>query len=166
MISLNHMKRTSTLFLKGVLLALGLAVLALCIFGLPSIAREITNYLPQITYLYYPILIAAYITAVAFFIALYQAFKLLTYIDTDKAFSILSVKALRNIKYCGIAMSAIYLMNMPVIFLLADKDDAPGGIIIGAVFACAPIVVSVFAAVLEKLVRHAIEIKSENDLTV
>ena len=33
-------------------------------------------------------------------------------------------------------------------------------------FACIPLVIATFAAVLEKLLKNAINIKSENDLTV
>jgi capsular polysaccharide biosynthesis protein len=45
-------------------------------------------------------------------------------------------------------------------------DDAPGAIVIGLVIIFASIVIAVFAAVLEKLLRTAIDIKSENDLTI
>jgi hypothetical protein len=107
-----------------------------------------------------------YATAALFYTALYQALNLLKYIDHSTAFSELSAKALRKIKYSGVGMSAIYLLGMPVVYLVAEKDDAPGLILMAFAYSCAPIVVSVFAAVLEKLVRSAIDIKSENDLTV
>lgn len=55
---------------------------------------------------------------------------------------------------------------MPFFYLLAEKDDAPGIILIGMVFVFAAFVVAVFAAVLQKLLKNAIDIKSENDLTV
>jgi hypothetical protein len=107
-----------------------------------------------------------YISAVPFYFALYQAFKLLCYIDKNKAFSQISVKALKNIKYCAITISALYLVIMPFVYLVAEKDDAPGLIIIGMVPIFASMVIAVFAAVLQKLLKEAIDIKSENDLTV
>jgi len=55
---------------------------------------------------------------------------------------------------------------LPYIYLVADRDDAPGVMLLGLVFTCAPIVIAVFAAVLQTLLHHAIQIKSENDLTV
>ena len=160
------MKKVSTFFLRAVIIIMGLAVLALCIFGLPAIVREVFNYISEFAYLKYPTLASLYITAIAFFFALHQALKLLGYIDKNIAFSELSIKALKKIKYCAIAISSLYLLNMPIVLLLADKDDAPGGVIIGMVLACSPIVVAVFATVLEKLLRSGMEIKSENDLTV
>jgi thiamine biosynthesis protein ThiC len=114
----------------------------------------------------YLIFIVLYAAAVPFYIALYQAFKLLSYIDKNKAFSIISVRALKNIKYCAITISILYVVGMPLLYLIAEKDDAPGIILIGLVIIFASMVIAVFAAVLQKLLKEAIDIKSENDLTV
>jgi hypothetical protein len=154
------MKQASTLFLKLVIYLLGIAVLAFCIFGLPAGIRSenVGNYRP--------ILYGMYVPAIPFFIALYQTLKLLSNIDKNKAFSELSVKALMNIKYCAIAISIMYAAGMPYIFHVADQDDAPGVVAIALVIIFASISVAVFAAVLQKLLRNAIDIKSENDLTV
>ncbi|MFE5729235.1 DUF2975 domain-containing protein, partial [Heyndrickxia sporothermodurans] len=122
--------------------------------------------LPNITYIKYFVLIYMYLTAIPFYFALYQAFKLLSYIDKNKAFSKISVTALKNIKYCAISISILYAGGMPLFYLAADKDDAPGIILIGLVVIFASMVIAVFAAVLQKLLKEAIDIKSENDLTV
>jgi hypothetical protein len=55
---------------------------------------------------------------------------------------------------------------MSFIYLFADKDDAPGLILIGMVPIFTAMVIAVFAAVLQKLLKSAIDMKSENDLTV
>jgi hypothetical protein len=55
---------------------------------------------------------------------------------------------------------------MPFVFLAAEKDDAPGLVIVGMVPIFASLVIAVFAAVLKRLLQQAIDIKSENDLTV
>ncbi|MNZ95933.1 hypothetical protein D3C78_1151070 [compost metagenome] len=117
-------------------------------------------------YLVYPVLIGVYVTVIAYFVALYQALRLLSYIDKNKAFSELSIKALKNIIYCAIIISILYAAGMPLIYEMAQEADAPGLIVLGLVMTCAPIVIAVFAAVLQKLLKNAIEIKSENDLTV
>ena len=49
---------------------------------------------------------------------------------------------------------------------MAELDDAPGLGVIALAFVCMPLVIATFAAVLEKLLQNAIDIKSENDLTV
>lgn len=150
------MKQYSTIFLRIAVILIGIPVLALCIFWLPSAAD----------YLHYPILIGVYASAITFFFALYQALKLLSYIDKNKAFSQISVKALKYIKYCAITISIIYAVLIPFVYPIADADDAPGLMGFPVIFIFASIVVGVFAAVLQKLLQDAIDIKSENDLTV
>lgn len=105
-------------------------------------------------------------TAIPYYFALYQTFKLLNYIDKNNAFSELSVQALKNIKYSALAISVLYVLGMPLFYLVAERDDAPGIIIIGMIMIFASMVIAVFAAVLQRLLKDAIDIKSENDLTV
>ena len=158
------MKR-ETIFLKVVVVLLGLPVLALCIFAVPVLA-DFPEWLPKFAYLQYPFLSGVYGAAVAFFFALYQTLKLLSYIEKNHAFSDLSVKALKNIKQCAITISSLYVLEMPILLLMGDADDSPGIVAIGVVIIFASIVIAVFAAVLQKLLINAIDIKSENDLTV
>ncbi|MDF2858922.1 MAG: YoaS [Neobacillus sp.] len=160
------MKQGTTLFLKIAVILIGIPVLALCIFLVPEIGNFAAELYPDIAYLKYLVFIDLYATAIPFYFALYQAFKLLSYIDNNKAFSELSVRALKNIKYCAITFSSLYAVGMPLFFLIADKDDAPGIIVIGLVMIFASIVIAVFAAVLQRLLKEAIDIKSENDLIV
>lgn len=160
------MKKRSTLFLKIALFLIGSPIVALCIVGLPWITKETMGQCPWIDYLKYPILIGLYGTAAAFFAILYQAFKLLTYIDKGNAFSELSVKSLKNIKFSAITISVIYILLSPLLYIIAEIDDAPGIILIVLVFIFSSAVISVFAALLQKLLQEAIDIKSENDLTI
>lgn len=156
------MKQGSTLFLKGVVTLIGAVVLVICIFALPHLIKSELK--GDFDYGY--IFLGLYITAIPFFFALYQAIKLLNYIDKNKAFSELSTTALRNIKYCAVTISALFAAGMPYIFYVADKDDAPGLAALGFVIIFSSMVIATFAAVLQKLLQNAAEIKSENDLTV
>jgi len=156
----------STIFLKIALVLIGIPILALCIFLVPKVANYSAELFPNIAYIKYLVFIYLYVTAIPFYFALYQAFKLLSYIDKNKAFSGLSVRALKNIKYCAVTISIFYAAGMPVFYLMAEIDDAPGIIVIGLVIIFASMVIAVFAAVLQKLLKEAIDIKSENDLTV
>jgi MFS family permease len=154
------MKRSTTFFLRAVLFLIGAIVLGLCVFLLPyGIMTDQVGY-------YRPILIGMYIPAIPFFFALFQSWKLLNYIDSNSAFSQLSVKSLKNIKYCGLAISGLYTLGMPYIFYAADRDDAPGVVGIALVIIFASFVIAVFAGLLQKLLQNAIRIKEENDLTV
>ncbi|WP_347490231.1 DUF2975 domain-containing protein [Desulfoscipio sp. XC116] len=153
-----------TLFLKVVVILIGIPILGLCIFGVPSIANEAAEHYPA--YLLYPVLIGMYAAAVPFLFALYRTLKLLIYIDKNKAFSEVSIKALKDIKYCAVTISILYAGLIPLLFPMAQADDAPGIVALGLVITFASIVIAVFAAVLQKLLKNAIDIKSENDLTV
>nr|WP_295974357.1 DUF2975 domain-containing protein [uncultured Bacillus sp.] len=159
-------KLGSTLFLKIAVILMGLPVLALCIFFVPEMANYAAELYPEIAYMRYLVFIELYGTAIPFYLALYQAFKLLSYIDNNEAFSELSVKALKNIKKCAITISGLYVVGMPLCYLLANADDAPGIIVIGMIIIFASMVIAVFAAVLQRLLQEAINLKSENDLTV
>lgn len=163
------MKQSSTLFLKIAVIFIGMPVLALCLFLLPQIAIEASEASKRgvdIAYVVYGLLLVMYISAIPFYFALYQSFKLLNYIDKNEAFSELSVRALNKIKKSAIIISGLYVVALPFVYILAEKDDAPGLILIGIVLIFAPMVIAVFAAVLQKLLKNAIDIKSENDLTV
>jgi len=159
------MKGYSTIFLKLAVILLGIPVLALCIFWLPSLLMKTGELKPAYASFRY-VLIGVFISAIPYLFALYQALKLLSYIDKNKAFSELSIKALMYIKYCANTISIIYVVLMPLVFLLADADDAPGLVGIPLIFIFASIVVAVFAAVLQRLLQDAIDIKSDNDLTI
>ncbi|CAM3981437.1 DUF2975 domain-containing protein [Bacillus luti] len=160
------MKQGSTLFLKTVVILIGIPVLAMCIFLVPKIGNFAAELYPDIAFIKYLVFINLYATAIPFYYALYQAFKLLSYIDKNNAFSELSVSALKNIKYCAMTISVLYVLGMPLFYLIAERDDAPGFIIIGMIMILASMVIAVFAAVLQRLLQDAIDIKSENDLTV
>lgn len=160
------MKRGTTTFLKIAVILIGIPILALCIFVLPPIAKDAAESSLRMAYVLYGILGIMYVSAIPFYFALFQAFKLLGYIDQNKAFSDLSVTALKKIKNCATTISVLYVIGLPLFYIVGEVDDAPGVILIGMVFTFAPMVIAVFAAVLQRLLQEAIRIKSENDLTV
>lgn len=123
------------------------------------------NLYPNIAPIKYLVFIVMYGAAVPFYVALYQAFNLLQYIDENTAFSELSVKALKNIKRCAITISGLYVLSLPLFYFIAKKMDPPIGLV-GLIIVFASLVISVFAAILQRLLQEAIHIKSENDLTV
>lgn len=63
-------------------------------------------------------------------------------------------------------IGGVYVVILPFVFFVAELDDAPGLIIVGGVPIFGSMVISIFAAVLQRLLQEAINIKSENDLTV
>lgn len=160
------MKIATTLFLKIAVILMAIPVLALCIFLVPELGKLSEKLLPAFSSIQYIVSIILYASSIPFYFALYQAFQLLRYIDQSKAFSELSVKSLKKIKYCAIIISSLHVLIFPLFYLFADKDDAPGVIFVGFLVPFASMVIAVFAAVLQRLLQEAVEIKSENDLVV
>ena len=114
-----------------------------------------------------PFIMYGYLASIAFFVALYQAFKLLGYIGQNKVFSLSSVKALKTIKYCAIILSVLIVMAALYIRIFHAKDDDPAGFIAMCIVTTfVSIVIATAAAIFERILQNAVDIKSENDLTV
>lgn len=158
------MKRSSTTFLKMALFLMGAPILALAIYGVFYLVGNPAN--PEYAKILYPAIIIMYISVIPYCTTLYQAFRLLVLIDNNEGFSTISVEALNKIKYCALTISVLYAVMLPFVFQMAQKDDAPGLVIIGMIPVFASLVIAVFAAVLRRLLQEAIDIKSENDYTV
>jgi hypothetical protein len=160
------MKRGSTLFLKAVILLIGIGALAVMII-FPHFEGRNTNADLFSIYFQDPFLAYVYIASIPFFVALYQAFQLLGYIGQNKVFSPDSVRALRIIKYCAIILSILIVMAALYIRIFhANGDDPAGFIALCIVTAFISVIIATATAVFESLLQSAVDIKSENDLTV
>lgn len=159
------MKRISTGFLQAVIVLIGLVVLAVLI-RLPLTEGRATN-LDLLSIYLDPLILYGYATSIAFFVALYQAFKLLAYIGQNKVFSESSVAALKSIKYCAIVFGVLIVMAGLYIMISHHQDDDPAGFLaICIVTTFASIIVATAAAIFQKILQNAIDMKSENDLTI
>ncbi|QHT59867.1 DUF2975 domain-containing protein [Paenibacillus lycopersici] len=155
-----------TLFLKIADILMGIPVLAICVFLVPRIGNYAGELYPHLAYMKALVLIDMYAAAIPFYFALYQVLKLLRYMDKNQAFSELSVTALKNIKYCAFAISAVYLLGVPLYYLMSKKIDPPSFMPMSLIIIFSSLVIAVFAAVLQRLLQEAIHMKSENDLTI
>ena len=164
MIGGMFMKVGTINFLKVSIFIIGIITLCLCMFVLPPLAENSAKMNPEYAFLRFPVLIGIYITAIPFFFSLFQTFKLLNYIKSENVFSELAVNSLRQIKNCAITIIVLYVIGILLLALLNALH--PGISIIGIVIVFATLVISVFTAVLQELLIVAINIKSENDLTV
>jgi hypothetical protein len=100
-------------------------------------------------------------------VALYQAVKVLGYAGQNKIFSQGAVNALRTIKYCAIVLSLlIVLAGLYIRIFHAEGDDPAGFLAMCIVTTFVSIVIATVAAMFERILQNAVDIKSENDLTV
>ena len=159
------MQRGPTIFLQIVVVLIGIVALAIMI-RFPLTEGRAVN-LDLVSIYADPFIMYGYVASIAFFVALYQAFKLLGYIGQNKVFSLNSVKALRTIKYCAIVLSILIVMAAVYIRIFhAEGDDPAGFLAICIVTTFVSIVIATAAAVFERTTQSAVDIKSENDLTV
>lgn len=156
------MKKISTIFLQAVIVLIGLLALAILI-RFPVTEGRAEN-LDLLSIYSDPFILYGYVASIAFFIALYKAFKLLGYIRQNKVFSLDSVKTLKSIKYCVIIISILIVLAGLYIRLFHHKDDDPAGFLaMCIVTTIVSVVIATVAAIFEKLLQNAIDMKSEND---
>ena len=156
----KSLERSSTLFLRLILLVLTIGVLVLCGFLLYQIIQS-----DSLGY-YRPILMGLVISAIPLIYIFYQAYNLLNNIDNNLSLTDSSVNSLRIIKVCSFLISLMYLIGSPFIFNVAQQDDAPGVVLINIILIMGPFSVGVFTYILQKLLINAIGYKSENELTI
>lgn len=161
-----NVKRGSTTFLKVIIFLAGIAVLALCIW-LPGIAVRDARVHPDTAYFLIPFLVCAYGFCIAFSVALYQAYKILTYIEKNIAFSELSLKSLKIIKKCTFTVIFLILLGIVSLKVLAKvtvtDDDAAGPISLCLMGILATSIIAAIVDALQKPLENAPDIKSKNE---
>ncbi len=158
------MKRGSTLFLKVVVLLIAL-VAAIALIWFPQTEGRAKD-LDLVSIYLDPFIIYIYIASLPFFLALYQAYKLLKYIERDKIFSQSAIGAVRNVKYCAFAVIGFLLTAILYIRFVVKGDDPAGPTMLGFVAVFISIVIATATSIFQKLLQNAVDMKSENDLTV
>jgi hypothetical protein len=153
-----------TIFLQAVIVLIGIGALALMLWEPHLEGRNAHATLFEI-YFNDPFLAYAYLASIPFFVALYQAFKVLGYIRENKAFSQATVKALRTIKFCALGIVGFVAVG-ELFIMLGDSDDRAGGVFIGILITFGSVVVASAAVMFERILQNAVDMKSENDLTV
>lgn len=159
------MKRISILFLQAVVLLIG--IVALTVFIRFPLTEGRAQNLDLFSIYFDPFIMYTYASSIAFFVALYKTFKLLGYIRQNKLFSPNSVKTLKSIKYCAIILSILIAAAGIYVRLFHNKDDDPAGFLaMCVVFTFIFIAIATAVAVLEEILRNAVVMKTENDLTI
>jgi len=153
-----------TIFLQAVIVLMGIGALALMLWEPHIEGRNVHATLFEI-YFKDPFLAYAYLASIPFFVALYQAFKVLAYIRLNKVFSQATVKSLRTIKFCALGIIGFVAVG-ELFIMLGNSDDRAGGVFIGILITFGSVVSATVAVMFERILQNAVDIKSENDLTV
>lgn len=158
------MRRGPAIFLQVVVVLVGVGALALLLWEPQIEGRNKHATLFEI-YFQDPFLAYAYVGSIPFFVAVVQAFKVLGFAGRNQIFSQAAVRSLRTIKLCAIAI-VVFVAGAEVIILSHTEEDRAGGVFMGIVIAFASVVIATAAAVFERILQNAVDIKAENDLTV
>ncbi len=159
------MKKSSTIILQVVIVIVGIAALVFMLWEPQIEGRNVGATFFEV-YFNDLFLAYAYVASIPFFVAIYQAIKLLGYIGQNKVFSANSVRALRTIKYCAKAIVGFIVAAEAYLFIIRPGDDIAGGVFMGLLIIFVSGVVAVAAGMFEKTLQNAVDLKSENDLTV
>ena len=153
--SSSHSIKPSTRFLlRAAIVLIGIVTLALMLIEPHLEGRNAHSSFFEV-YFGDLFLAYAYIGSIPFFVALFQAYKLLGYIEENKLFSRAAVNTLKTIKYCAfitagaIAAADAYLRVAAV----SSNDDPAGALMLGTIAILASIVVGTVAAAFEKKYR-------------
>jgi hypothetical protein len=158
------LKRSSTAFLQSVIVLIGIGALALLLWE-PHLEGRNAHATVFEIYFKDPFLAYVYIGSIPFFVALYQGFKVLGYAGKNQVFSPAAVKALRTIKFCAIAIVG-FVAGAEIFILMQESDDRAGGVMMGLFIGFCSIVMATAAATFERILQNAVDLKSENELTV
>ncbi|MCO4293555.1 DUF2975 domain-containing protein [Solitalea sp. MAHUQ-68] len=154
------MKQSSTTFLQGVIVLIGILALVIMV-RFPLTEGRAAN-LELFSIYSDPLILYGYASSIPFFIALYKAFKLLGYIGQNESFSQNSVRTLKSIKYCTIVMSILIVMAGLYIRIFHNEGDDPAGFLAICIVATfVSLVVTVSVAVLEKILQDGADLKSD-----
>ncbi|HSX39439.1 MAG TPA: DUF2975 domain-containing protein, partial [Candidatus Saccharimonadales bacterium] len=155
------MKQTSTLFLKIVILLVAIGVLIVMLW-FPQTEGRAANLDPVSIYKD-PFIIYIYLASIPFFVGLYQAVKLLNFIDANKAFSQGAVNTLMIMKFASFSLIIFIALAEFYIRFFAHGDDPAGPMMLGIIVSFSAAVIATATAVFQKLLQNAVDIKSEND---
>lgn len=148
------MKKSLAIFFQIITVLIGIGVLVFMLWEPQLEGRNINATFSQV-YFHDPFLIYVYIASIAFFIAVYQVFRLLGYIRRGGSLSAGSVRILWIIKYCAISLIG-FAVGAELYFFIAvrGKDDIAGGMAMSRLVIFIFIIIAIISARLERRWRR------------
>ena len=152
------MKRGATLFLRAVLVLIGIGAVSFLLWEPHVEGRNLNATLFEIHFKD-PFLAYAYVGSSPFFIGVYQAFRVLGYAARNQEFTSAAINSVRSIKRCAIALIGFAAVG-EVFIMFSQSDDRAGGVAIGVVIILASIVVAAAMAVLQPALQNPVNRQS------
>jgi hypothetical protein len=150
-------KSGSTFFLKRVILLIAIGVLAGLLWFPQTEGRA--AHLDLISIYTDPFILYIYICSLPFFVGLYHAIRLLTFINSNKAISQSAVNTLRNIKFASLSQIGFIVLALFYIRFAAHGDDPAGPTALGIMTSFAFAVIAATAVFFQNRFRNALQDK-------
>jgi hypothetical protein len=147
-----------TIFLQAIVALIGIGALALILWE-PHLEGRNAHATFFGIYFKDPFLAYAYLASVPFFAALYQAFKLLGCIGKKMPFSPATVKALRVIKGCALAIIG-FVVGGEFFIMFSESDDRAGGVFMGILIVFGAVIVATAATMFERILLNLMELEA------
>lgn len=157
-------QRELSIWLRAVVMLGAACVLVLALWVVPDIGRDFGLGAPELAHLYWPCLIAVWLSAVPVFIFMALVWQMAVEIGRDNSFCLANARRLRSCSFLAALDTLLYVAGALVLSLLNALHV--GALLLIALLAAVGAAVAVCCAALSHLTRKAAEMKSENDLTV
>lgn len=145
-----------------------ITVLVFVLFGSLFTTQVLTSVNKDLFYengIYLSLVIVWLIEILIMYIA-FNLERLLKQLVNGRLFSDYALMIFKKIKFAILTIGIVSIGFMPMFYNFADSDDAPGVILFGLGIVFIPFAVYIFCEVLESILKSAIEIKQDNDLTI
>lgn len=150
------MKNISILFLKSVLIIIGVVIL-IALIWFPLTEGRAQN-LDLFKIYSDPLILFVYVVSISFFIAIFHAFKILGFVEKNIFFTQNTKNSLRIIKLCAIILAISIFLVAVFILIFHDKNDDPAGFIVLCIFSIVvTIIIASLTAIFENLLQSMIE---------
>lgn len=158
------MKKFSIVLFQLGILFVALCILLLAFFWLPQTAEAFAIDAPEYAYLQYPLLFGIWITLMPFILAIVEALRISRKVALDQVFTGASADHLKRIKLCAYGIMTLYVVGFVILLQLVEMN--PGIALLGILISLTSMMIGLITGILEALLRKALVIKEENDLTV
>ena len=147
------------IILKAFLVLAVLPMLFLEIFILPPVIGLLLEGDYLLVHYLILLIISIYIVSLPYFGFLYQAFRLLVMVDKNQLFTLKAVANLKVLKIFAYAISLILLVDLPLLYFIADYDDSPGLLLLGIIIFGVTLFITLIISLLKYIISSKVEIE-------
>ena len=160
---MEHKRVSLALTAAGALATLG-GLLVFFVYA-PALAADCRLVYPELAFLYWPGLIGVWVIGAVYMAAMVFYFRIVARIGKDQSFCAANAREMGWIARCMGTAGMLWLL-MPVLPLLLWQIEIGPSWLLFVLAAMASFAVGVLAWGLGRLLRRAVTLKEENDLTI